>query len=112
MLGLPALVPASMFWLGALSWLVNDIAFAAGAALRTALLQSKVPNHLQGRVLSLVSTILSLAGIVGLAIATALGELIGVRWLFVAMGLIGATIALLGFLSPAIRALETRDSAR
>ena len=109
MLGLTALVPATMIWLGALSWLVSDIAFAASAALRAALLQSKVPNHLQGRVLSLLPTIVSLAGFVGLAIATPLGELIGVRWLFVAMGLIGATIALLGFLSPAIRALETRN---
>jgi len=109
MLGLTALVPATMFWLGTLSWLVSDIAFAASAALRAALLQSRVPNHLQGRVLSLLPTIASLAGLVGLAIATQLGELIGVRWLFVAMGLIGATIALLGFLSPAIRALETRD---
>src|SRR5690606_10963255 len=40
-----------------------------------------------------------------LAIATPLGELIGVRWLFVGMGLLSGAICLLGLLSPKIRSL-------
>jgi DHA3 family macrolide efflux protein-like MFS transporter len=103
---LTALAPPNMFWLAVVWWSVSGIAFTAGSAPFTALLQSRVPNHLQGRVLSLLSTIMGLAAPVGLLIATPLGELIGVRWLFVLVGLLGTAVMLLGFLSPHVRALD------
>jgi MFS transporter, DHA3 family, macrolide efflux protein len=59
-------------------------------------------------IIALVMTIVASVAPVGLAIAIPLGEVIGVRWLFVALGFAGATIALLSFLSPAIRSMETR----
>jgi DHA3 family macrolide efflux protein-like MFS transporter len=92
--------------------LVSGIAFTAGSAPFTALLQTRVPNHLQGRVLSLLSTIMGLAAPVGLVIATPLGELIGVRWLFVLVGLLGTAVMLLGFLSPHVRGLDDEPAAR
>jgi DHA3 family macrolide efflux protein-like MFS transporter len=73
-------------------------------------LQSRVPNQLQGRVLSLLSTIMGLAAPVGLVIATPLGEFIGVRWLFVLVGLLGTAVTLLGFLSRHVRALDDESS--
>ena len=107
---LTALAPPDMFWLATVWWLVSGITFTAGSAPFTALLQSRVPNHLQGRVLSLLSTIMGLAAPVGLVIATPLGELIGVRWLFVLVGLLGTAVTLLGFLSPHIRALDNETA--
>lgn len=71
-----------------------------------ALLQASVPNRLQGRVLSLLSTLVGLAAPVGLALATPLGEVIGARWLFMALGATGGLIMLLGFASSAIRHME------
>ncbi len=103
---LTALAPPNMFWLATFWWLVSGLAFTAGSAPFTALLQTRVPNHLQGRVLSLLSTIMGLAAPVGLVIATPLGELIGVRWLFVLVGLLGTAVMLLGFLSPHVRGLD------
>jgi DHA3 family macrolide efflux protein-like MFS transporter len=105
-IALTALAPPTMFWLATFWWLVSGIAFVAGSAPLTALLQSRVPNQLQGRVLSLLSTSMGLAAPVGLVIATPLGELIGVRALFVLVGLVGTAVMLLGFLSPHVRGLD------
>jgi DHA3 family macrolide efflux protein-like MFS transporter len=54
--------------------------------------------------------IMGLAAPVGLAIATPLGELIGVRWLFVVVGALGGLVVLLGFLSPVLRAMDQVQS--
>lgn len=107
---LTALAPPAMFWLATFWWLVSGLTFTAGSAPFTALLQTRVPNHLQGRVLSLLSTIMGLAAPVGLLIATPLGELIGVRWLFVLVGFLGTAVTLFGFLSPHVRALDNDPS--
>lgn len=109
-LGLVALAPGDMFWLGIAWWGVSSITFIMGNAPLMTLLQTIVPNHLQGRVLSLLSTVIALSAPIGLAIATPLGELIGVRWLFVGMGLLSGAICLLGLLSPMIRNLGRSSS--
>lgn len=106
-LGFVAVAPADMFWLAVMFWVVSSVTFIIGDAPFITLIQSSVPNQLQGRVLSLLSTVMALAAPVGLALATPLGEMIGVRWLFVAMGMAGGVVSLMGFLSPALRRLET-----
>ncbi|EJL30829.1 arabinose efflux permease family protein [Caulobacter sp. AP07] len=102
-LALVALAPADMFWLAVVFWVFSSITFIIGHAPFTTLIQTTVPNHLQGRVLSLLSTIMGLAAPIGLALTTPLGELIGIRWLFVLMGALGGLVSLLGFLSPVLR---------
>ncbi|WP_210270054.1 MFS transporter [Aureimonas mangrovi] len=102
-----ALAPADQFWLGIAWWGVSSIAFIMGNAPLMTLMQTIVPNHLQGRALSLLSTVIALSAPIGLAIVTPLGELIGVRWLFVGMGLLSGVICLLGLFSRAIRNLGT-----
>ncbi|MEQ4191964.1 MFS transporter, partial [Pseudomonas syringae] len=77
-----------------------------GDAPMTALLQGTIPNHLQGRGLSLLNMVMGLAAPLGLALTTPLGELIGVRWLFVFTGVLGGLICLMGFFSSAVRRLE------
>ena len=49
---------------------------------------------------------LALTAPVGLALASPLGEAIGIRWLFVVIGVAGALVSLSGFLSPALRNLD------
>lgn len=110
-LALTALAPAQMFPIAVAMWAISGVTYIAGNAPFTALLQSIVPNHLQGRVLSLLATIMGLASPIGLAIATPLGELIGVRWLFVTLGLLGAIASLLGFFSPILREMSRVDGA-
>lgn len=105
---LAGLAPGNLFWLALVWWVASGATFVIADAPLMALLQTTVPNHLQGRVLSLLGTVMGLAAPVGLAIATPLGELIGVRWLFVVMGVLGGCISLMGFFSPALMRLDNR----
>ncbi len=98
-----ALVPGNLFWLAILFWVASSVTFIMGNAPLTVLIQTTVPNHMQGRALSLMATMMGLAAPVGLAIATPVGEVIGVRWLFVAMGILSGLVSLAGFLSPVLR---------
>jgi DHA3 family macrolide efflux protein-like MFS transporter len=103
---LTAMAPADMFWLAVAWWAIGSALYIAADASITALLQSTVPNHLQGRVLSLLATVLNLGAPVGLIIATPLGEAIGVRWLFIVLGIFGWLVTMLGFLSPIVRSMD------
>lgn len=105
-MALMALAPGDMFWTGVALWTASGMAFVAGNAPFMALLQGTIPNQLQGRVLSLLSTLIGLAAPVGLALATPLGEVIGARWLFVVLGTAGAVVVSIGFASRAIRQME------
>lgn len=93
------------YWIGVFWWLVSGVTFIAGNAPLNAIFQTRVPNHLLGRVMALMGTVMGLAAPIGLAVMTPLGEIFGVRWLFVAMGIGGGLVALLGFMSRPIRAL-------
>lgn len=101
-----AMTPGSMLWLAALWWGLSGVTFSTGNAPMMALIQSQVPNQLQGRVIALLSTVMGLAAPIGLALAALLGDLIGVRGIFIAGGLLSAAICLLGFLSPSLRRIE------
>ncbi len=103
---LTALMPGSMLWLAAIWWGLSGITFSTGNAPLLALIQSQVPNQLQGRVLGLLNTVMGLAAPVGLGLAALLGELVGVRGVFIAGGLASAAICLLGFAWPSVMRIE------
>jgi DHA3 family macrolide efflux protein-like MFS transporter len=105
---LTGLAPIDMFWLSVVWWVVSGVTFSLGNGPLIALLQSTVPNHLQGRALSLLNTIMGSAAPVGLLITGPLGDLIGIRWLFVIMGLLAGAVSLTGSLSPTLVRLEAR----
>lgn len=105
-LALTGLAPGDSFGLAVAWWVLSGVTFILGNAPLTALLQATIPNQLQGRVLSLLSMVMGLAAPVGLAMATPVGEWIGVRWLFVGVGVLGGLVSLAGFLSPTLLALE------
>lgn len=85
---------------------MSGISFVLGDTPLMALLQTIIPDHLQGRVLALMSTLMALAAPVGLALTAPLGEWIGVRGVFVVAGVLGTLASLAGFLSPALLALD------
>lgn len=105
-MSLTALAPSRLFAVAVAWWVISGITFVFANAPLTALLQTIVPNHLQGRVLSLLNSIMGLAAPVGLALLTPLGEAIGVRGLFVVAGLLGTAASLAGFLSPSLMGLD------
>lgn len=103
---LVGLMPVNLFAIAVVSWMIGGMAFILGDSPVIALLQSNIPNNQQGRVLSLLGMLMGLSAPVGLTLTTPLGELIGIRWLFVIMGCVGSVVCLLGFLSVNIRRLE------
>lgn len=106
-LALAGFAPSNMLWLATGWWVLSALAYVLGNAPLTALLQATVPNHMQGRALSLLSTIKVLGAPLGIALATPLGELIGVRWLFVCLGVLGGIVSLACLLSRAVRNIES-----
>lgn len=110
-LALTAAAPSDMFWLAVCWWVASSVAYVMGNAPFMALLQSTVPNQLQGRVLSLLTTLMGFAAPVGLAIATPLGDVLGPRWLFVVLGTVGGLVMMLGFLSPVLRRIDDAPRA-
>lgn len=106
-LALTGLAPGRLFGIAVAWWGISGATFAMGNAPLTALLQTIIPNHIQGRALSLLNAVMGVTAPLGLALATPLGELIGVRWLFVVLGALGAAVCLLGFVSSKLRELGT-----
>jgi MFS transporter, DHA3 family, macrolide efflux protein len=103
---LTALAPGNALWLAVAWWTVSGVTFAIGNAPMMSVLQTVVPNHMQGRTLSLMSTVMGLAGPIGLAVAGPLGEQIGARGVFMWGGALSALVCLFGLLSPALMNLE------
>ena len=103
---LSAAMPREVFMLALAWWVLSGATFVLGEAPLTALLQTTVPHHVQGRVLSLMNTVIALAAPVGLAFATPLGEWMGIRGLFVATGIAGGLVSLAGFASGPLRRLD------
>ncbi|MBO1916707.1 hypothetical protein J4727_20040 [Providencia rettgeri] len=73
--------------------------FVFGSAPLTALLQTIIPNYLQGRVLSIMNS-MSLAAPIGLLLITPLGEVFDVRAIFLVAGILGGLVSVSGFFSP------------
>jgi DHA3 family macrolide efflux protein-like MFS transporter len=103
---LTALMPRDRILLAALWWFIGSATWAMGNAPFTALLLIVVPNQMQGRVLALLNTVVGLAGPVGLAIAGPLGDLIGIRGVFIAGGLLSTIVCAAALFSPALMRLE------
>jgi len=71
-------------------------------------LQKTVPNELQGRVISLYSTFIGLAGPLGLILMGLVSEYFGMRTMFVISGLLSTFICFLGFFSKNLMILNKK----
>lgn len=103
---LTALTPSTMILVAAFWWFVSGLTFAMGNAPFTAILQLSVPNQMQGRVLALLNTMMGLAAPIGLLIAGPLGELVGVRGVFLIGGGLSTIVCFAALLSRDLLALE------
>lgn len=101
-----ALMPADMILLAAFWWFVSGATFAMGNAPFTALLQLTVPNQMQGRVLSLLNTVVGFAGPVGLLLVAPLGEVVGVRGVFIIGGVLSTLVCVAALFSPSLLRVE------
>jgi MFS transporter, DHA3 family, macrolide efflux protein len=103
---LTALAPGDGLWLAVVWWTISGLTFSTGNAPMMAILQMVVPPEMQGRALSLMSTVMGVAGPIGLAIAGPIGEAVGVRGVFIGGGALAAVVCALGLLSKRLRQIE------
>lgn len=108
MLAATALPERDWFVLAVVAWTLSGFFYIIGNAPLSTLLLTTIPNHLQGRALSLMTTVVALAAPIGLALAAPVGELLGIRGLFIFMGVTGGCLVLLGLLSRDIRRLDVK----
>ena len=107
---LTALAPSNWLWLAIIWWTISGFTFSTGNAPMMAILQTIIPNELQGRAFSLLNVVFGLAGPIGLAIAGPLAELMGVRAVFILGGTLSALICVVGYLlSSPLRNIETQQ---
>lgn len=97
-IALTGLAPNHMFWLAVAWWFISGATYSMGNAPMMALLQSVIPNDLQGRVFSLLNVLTGLAGPIGLAFTGPLAEWLGVQMAFVLCGALSTVICLAAFL--------------
>jgi len=108
-LGIVAAASPNQFWLALVGIFLMASVNPLGNASSMAILQSRVPKHLQGRVLSLASSMVGISTPISLAIAGPLAELTGVHiWYWI--GAIGMVIlsSLFYFVKP-IRTIEEQQ---
>ncbi len=98
-IALTGLAPHNMFWLAVTWWFISGATYSMGNAPMMALLQSVIPNELQGRFFSLLNVLTGLAGPIGLAFTGPLAEWMGVQRAFVLCGVLSTLICLAAFLS-------------
>jgi MFS transporter, DHA3 family, macrolide efflux protein len=96
-----------MLWLAVVWWILSGVTVSTGQAPMTAILQTVVPNQMQGRTQALMNTIMGFAGPIGLAITGPLGESFGVRSVFIWGGGLSALICLLGLFSRDLMGIES-----
>ncbi len=110
LLAATAIPGPEQFWMAVAAWALSGAAFAAGNAPLVALLQTAIPNQLQGRAFSILNMVMGLAAPVSLVAVSALGETVSVRWLFIFMGIAGGLVALAGLISKPLRRLDAAEA--
>ena len=106
---LTALVPASWFPLAVFSLFAvgGFIALTDGPLL--AIVQAVVAPDMQGRVMTLLGSMVKLATPLGLILAGPLSDLVGVRYWFLAAGLVSLVLGGAGFFSERLLSIEDQQ---
>jgi MFS transporter, DHA3 family, macrolide efflux protein len=109
MVALTAMAPSNAIWLAVVWWALSGVTFSYGNAPLMAIIQGTVPNTFQGRVMSLLNTMMGLAGPIGLAAAGVLAEGIGVRGTFIVGGTLSTLVCLAFLLSRPLMRIEDAE---
>lgn len=110
-IALAGAMPSNLFTAALFFWFISGVTYTAGNAPVISIIQRLIPNELQGRVLSLLSTLIGLASPVGLTLAAPLGEALGVRAVLIIGGILSTVVCLAGFFSPSLMNLEKMPPA-
>ncbi|MBL8968385.1 MAG: MFS transporter [Spirochaetaceae bacterium] len=102
---LTGLVPPGALSLAAFWWFLSGFSYSTGNAPFNAILQTAVPNAIQGRVFSLIGAANAAAIPLGLAASGFLAEAFGVRAVYIGAGLLSTIPYFAAIFSPSLRRL-------
>ncbi len=102
------LVPAHLFFLALISFGIANLMMPLVNGPIRAVTQAAVAPEMQGRVFSLMSTGTTLAMPIGLLLAGPISDTIGIQTWFIVAGAGMGLAGLLGFLTPALREIESQ----
>jgi DHA3 family macrolide efflux protein-like MFS transporter len=100
------LVPGHLFWMALGSVLVIGLMIPLVDGPIMAILQGTVAPEMQGRVLTIMGSLLLLTSPLGLAIAGPVSDWLGLKVWYLAAGVLCGAAGLVGFLVPAIANIE------
>ena len=103
------ITPANWFWVGVASVALFGFMSPITNGPINAIMQSKIAPEMQGRVLSLISSLCSMMMPLALLIAAPVAEWFGLRVWYWASGLLVMAIGLLAFFVPSVMMLD-RDA--
>jgi DHA3 family macrolide efflux protein-like MFS transporter len=105
------LAPASAFWMALMGMAIVGFMQVMCNGPMGAIFQATIPNHMQGRVGSLVGSACMLMAPISLAVSGPLSDLIGIRVWYVAGGIACIVLAASAALSPAVMNIEAGRDA-
>ena len=98
--------PAGAFWLAVIAFFFVGFLIPMIDGPIMAIMQSAVKPELQGRVFTLIGSLLSLSSPVGLALAGPLSDLFGLQVWFVTAGVLTSIVGMAGLFVPAVMQIE------
>jgi DHA3 family macrolide efflux protein-like MFS transporter len=98
--------PGDWFWLGLSSMFVIGLMIPLVDGPIMAILQGTVSPDMQGRVFTIVGSLLSMTSPLGLAVAGPVSDWLGLQVWFLAAGVLCLAAALVGFYVPALANIE------
>jgi len=106
------LAPGNMIWTAIVSIFVFGFMNSVANGSFFSVIQTVIPNELQGRVFTLVMSSSVAVMPLGLAVAAPVAEVIGIRTWFLASGVVTIILGLYGLLNPQIRGFEDTLKAK
>ena len=100
------LTPSTLFWMALGSALVIGLMLPMVDGPFMAILQGTVAPEMQGRVFTIISSLLSISSPIGLAIAGPVSDALGLQVWYLVAGVLCAASGLAGFLVPSIVHIE------
>ncbi|NJM40598.1 MAG: MFS transporter [Anaerolineae bacterium] len=105
------LAPASAFWMAMVGIAIVGFMQVMCNGPMGAIFQATIPNHMQGRVGSLVGSVCMLMAPISLAVSGPLSDLIGIQVWYIAGGIACIVLAASAVLSPAVMNIEAGREA-
>ncbi len=107
MLGL-GMAPASLFWVGVIGYGISGVMLPLANGPIMAIVQANVPPEMQGRVFTLINSLVGMMMPISMLVAAPVAGWISVRGWFILGGLVTAVMGIVSFFVPSLIHIEDK----